>query len=69
VKFKDLNELADIVVSIDEGKNISDGNVFSITDRGIRLVAHMKQLGMNVGTLQEIFIGMQLMTGNRVYVC
>lgn len=66
MKFKYLNELADIVVGIDEDKNISDGNVVSITDRGIRLIAQMKLLGLDTGTLQETFAGMQMMCGNRV---
>jgi hypothetical protein len=66
MRFKYLNELADIVVNIDEDKNISDGNVVSITDRGIRLIEQMKLLGLNVGALQEIFAGLQIMCGNRV---
>jgi hypothetical protein len=66
MRFKYLNELADIVVRIDEDKNISDSNVVSVTDRGIRLIANMKQLGISVGALQETFAGMQLMCDNRV---
>lgn len=66
MRFKYLNELADIVVSIDESKNISDEKIVSLTDRSIRVIAHMKLLGLNVGALQEIFAGMQIMCGNRV---
>lgn len=66
MRFKYLNELADIVVSIDESKNISDEKIVGLTDRSIRVIAHMKLLGLNVGALQEIFAGMQIMCGNRV---
>lgn len=66
MRFKYLNELADIVVSIDECKNISDEKIVGLTDRSIRVIAHMKLLGLNVGALQEIFAGMQIMCGNRV---
>lgn len=38
MKLKFLNKLADIVVSIDEGKNITDENIVSTTDCGIRKV-------------------------------
>ena len=65
MKLMYLSKLADIVVGIDEGKNITDANVVSMTDSGIRLVAQMKSLGLDVGTLQETFAGMQLMCGNR----
>lgn len=64
--FKYLNELADIVVNIDECKNISDGHVISFTDRGIRIIADMKLQGLDIGALQETFTGMQIMCGNRV---
>lgn len=66
MRFKYLSELADIVVSIDECKNISDGDVIGFTDRGIRIIADMKLLGVNVGTLQETFAGMQIMCSNRL---
>lgn len=66
MRFKYLNELADIVVSIDECKNISDEKIVGLTDRSIRVIAHMKLLGLNVGALQEIFSGMQIMCSNRV---
>ncbi len=33
MRFKYLNELADIVVSIDESKNISDTHIIDFTDR------------------------------------
>lgn len=42
MKFKYLNELADIVVNIDEDKNIFDGNIIGITEHAIRLIAQMK---------------------------
>ena len=32
MKLKFLNKLADIVVSIDEGKNITDENIVTTTD-------------------------------------
>lgn len=60
-----LNELAEIVVNIDEGKNITDADIVSLTDRGIRLIAKMRILGLNVGSLQDIFAGMQLACGSR----
>ena len=66
MRFKYLSELADIVVNIDECKNISDVNVIGFTDRGIRIIADMKLLALNVGTLQETFAGMQIMCGNRL---
>lgn len=66
MRFKYLNELADIVVSIDESKNISDTHIIDFTDRGIRIIADMKLLGLDVGSLQETFAGMQIMCGNRV---
>jgi hypothetical protein len=66
MKLKFLNKLADIVVSIDEGKNITDENVVGATDCGIRLIAHMKLVGLDIGALQETFAGMQLMCGNRI---
>ena len=66
MKLKFLNKLADIVVSIDEGKNITDEDIVSTTDSGIRLIAHMKLIGLDIGALQETFSGMQLMCGNRV---
>jgi hypothetical protein len=47
MKLKFLNKLADIVVSIDEGKNITDENVVGATDCGIRLIAHMKLVGLD----------------------
>jgi len=68
MKFKYLNGLADIVVNIDEDKNIFDGNVIGITEHAIRLIAQMKQHGLNVGTLQETFAGMQVLYGNRILV-
>lgn len=48
MKLKFLNKLADIVVSIDEGKNITDENVVGATDCGIRLIAHMKLVGLDI---------------------
>ena len=66
MKIKYLNRLADLVVNIDEGKNITDKNIVSITDQGLRLIAHMKLLGLDIGALQETFAGMQLMCGNHV---
>lgn len=65
MKLMYLNKLADIVVSIDEGKNITDAGVVNMTDVGIRLIAQMKLLGLDIGALQETFAGMQLMCGNR----
>ena len=65
MKLKYLSELADIVVNIDEGKNITDASIVSMTDQGIRLIAQMKLLGLDVGALQETFAGMQLMCGDR----
>jgi hypothetical protein len=46
MKFKYLNELADIVVNIDEDKNIFDGNVIGITEHAIRLIAQMKRVAL-----------------------
>lgn len=66
MRFKYLDSLADIVVNIDEGKNVSDGDVVALTDRAIAVVSRMKACGLQVGSLQEIFAGMQLMCGNRV---
>lgn len=66
MNIKYLNNLAEIIVSIDEGKNITDANIVSFTDRGLRLIGQMRRLGLDVGTLQEILAGMQLMCGNRV---
>jgi hypothetical protein len=51
MKLKFLNKLADIVVSIDEGKNITDENVVGATDCGIRLIAHMKLVGLDIPRL------------------
>jgi|GEM_PF-1284455 len=65
MKLKYLNKLAEIVVNIDEGKNVTDENVVSMTDQGIRLIEQMKLLGLEVGALQETFAGMQLMCGDR----
>jgi len=65
MKLKYLNELADIVVNIDEEKNITDASIVSLTDQGMRLIAQMKLLGLDVGALQETFAGMQLMCGDR----
>jgi len=50
--------LADIVVNIDEGKNITDASVVSMTDQGIQLIAQMKLLGLDVGTRKEKRAGM-----------
>ena len=66
MKLMYLNKLADIVVNIDEGKNITAANVVNMTDGGIRLIAQMKLLGLDVGALQETFVGMQLMCGDQV---
>jgi hypothetical protein len=66
MKLMYLSKLADIVVGIDEGKNITDTNIVSMTDSGIGLIAQMKLLGLDVGALQETFAGMQLMCCNRV---
>jgi hypothetical protein len=66
MRFKYLNKLAEIVVSIDEGKNITDTDIVSITDHGIQFISQMKMLGLDIGSLQETFAGMQLMCGNRV---
>jgi len=66
MRFNYLNELADIVVNIDESKNITDGHIINFTDHGIRVIAEMKLLGLDIGALQEIFAGMQIMCGNRV---
>jgi len=51
MKFEYLNQLADIVVSIDEGKNITDANVVSMTDQAIQLIAQMKLLGRRIAAL------------------
>jgi hypothetical protein len=66
MKIKYLSRLADLVVDIDENKYITDADVVSITDRGIRLIRHMKLLGLDIGALQETFTSMQLMCGNHV---
>lgn len=47
-------------------KKITDANVVNLTDRGIRLIAHMKLLGLDIRALQETFAGMQLICGDRV---
>ncbi len=65
MRIKYLNNLAEIIVSIDEGKNITDANIVSFTDRGLRLIGQMKRLGLDIGTLQETMAGMQMMCGNR----
>lgn len=65
MRIKYLNNLAEIIVSIDEGKNITDANIVSFTDRGLRLIGQMKHLGLDIGTLQETLAGMQMMCGNR----
>ena len=49
MKVKYLNNLAEIIVSIDEGKNITDANIVSFTDRGLRLIGQMKRLGLDSG--------------------
>lgn len=61
-----LDSLASVVVNIDDGKNVSDGEVVVLTDRAISLISKMRNSGLQVGALQEIFAGMQLMCGNRV---
>ncbi len=61
-----LDSLANVVVNIDEGKNVTDGEVVVLTDRAISLISKMRTSGLQVGALQEIFAGMQLMCGNRV---
>lgn len=66
MKIKYLNNLAEIIVSIDEGKNITDANIVSFTDEGMRLIGQMKRLGLDVGALQETFAGMQMMCCNRI---
>lgn len=66
MKLKYLDRLADLVVSIDEGKNVTDGDIVVMTDRAIEIIAKMKSIGLQVGALQEVFAGMQLMCGNRV---
>lgn len=58
VKLSCLNELADIVVRIDEDKNIADSNLVALTDCGIAVIAKMKRLGLDIGILQEAFVGM-----------
>lgn len=65
MKLKYLGELASIVVGIDEDKNISDKNVVILTDYAIHLIERMKLSGIDVGTLQENFAGIQLMCGDR----
>ena len=66
MKLKNLRRLADIVVDLDERKNIADSNIVNMTDRAIKLIANMKLSGMDVGALQETFTSMQLMCGNKV---
>lgn len=66
MKIKYLSRLADLVVDIDENKYITDADIVSITDRGIRLIRRMKLLGLDIGALQETFASMQLMCGNHV---
>lgn len=61
MNFKYLNKLANIVVSIDEGKNITDCNIIGMAEQGIRLLAQMKSQGMDIGMLQETFAGIQLL--------
>lgn len=65
MKFRYLNELAEIVVNIDENKNITDTGIVGLTDRSILLISHMKLLDINPGSLREIFVGMQMMCDNR----
>ncbi len=66
MNVKYLTSLADIVVNIDERKNITDANIVDLTDYAIRLIVEMQSKGSDVGALREIFIGMQLMCANRV---
>ncbi len=66
MRFTYLNELADIVVNIDESNNISDGHIINFTNSGIRIISDMKQLGLSTGALQETFASMQIMCGNRL---
>ncbi len=65
MKFLYLDDLAGIVVNIDEGKNVTDGDVVALTDEALRLVSSMKAAGQPIGALHEIFAGMQLMCSNR----
>lgn len=68
MKLHYLDSLADIVVNIDESKNLADSDIIALTDRAIRFVSKMKASGYEVGALQEIFAGLQLMCGNRVVI-
>ncbi len=45
MKLKNLRRLADIVVDLDERKNIADSNIVNMTDRAIKLIANMKLSG------------------------
>jgi len=54
MKIKYLSRLADLVVDIDENKYITDADIVSITDRGIRLIRRMKLLGLDIGALSKI---------------
>ncbi len=64
MKLKYLDKLADIVVAIDEAKNMTDANIVGLTDAGIGLIAEMRRMGLDVGNLQEVFVGMQLACGS-----
>lgn len=66
MKLKYLGELAGIVVGIDESKNIADTTIVSLTDQALHLISRMRQSGIDVGSLQENFAGIQLMCGNQV---
>lgn len=66
MKLKYLCELAGIVVGIDEDKNISDKNLVILTDRAFQVIEQMKLSGLDVGSLQESFAGIQLMCDNKI---
>lgn len=68
MKLHYLDVLADIVVNVDESKNLADASIVSLTDRAIAVVSKMKAAAIEVGALQEIFSSMQLMCGNRVVI-
>lgn len=65
MKLKWLEMLAEIVVAIDEDKNVADRDIIALTDRGLKIVSQMKAARLDVGELQEIFVGMQVMFSNK----
>ncbi|MFA7351466.1 MAG: hypothetical protein WC009_11960 [Methylotenera sp.] len=54
-----LDNLAEIVSTIDENKSISGVIFVALTNLGMQLIANMKQAQMDVGILQYLFAELQ----------